>query len=129
MVANCRGEKLSPEEAEVRIVLKGLRFQLIEGRAMAQSDIKITFEDLKTFTTKNIRQQMAQFGQTNPTDAEVQGIVARVLSNQDEVKDFLTKWLQRNWNCSKKKQINEKRLLTMNLLLPLTENKFSRSQM
>jgi trigger factor len=29
---------------------------------------------------------MAQFGQTNPTDAEVQGIVARVLSNQDEVK-------------------------------------------
>jgi trigger factor len=56
---------------------------------MAQSDI--TFEDLKTFTTKNIRQQMAQFGQTNPTDAEVQGIVARVLSNQDEVKDFLTK--------------------------------------
>jgi hypothetical protein len=36
-----------------------LRFQLIEGRAMAQSDIKITFEDLKTFTTKNIRQQMA----------------------------------------------------------------------
>jgi trigger factor len=44
-----------------------LRFQLIEGRAMAQSDIKITFEDLKRFT-KNIRQQMAQFGQTNPTD-------------------------------------------------------------
>jgi hypothetical protein len=33
---------------------------------------------------------MAQF-KTNPTDAEVQGIVARVLSNQDEVKDFLTK--------------------------------------
>jgi trigger factor len=59
---------------------------LIEGRAMAQSDIKITFEDLKAFTTKNIRQQMAQFGQANPTDEEVQGIVARVLSNQDEVK-------------------------------------------
>jgi hypothetical protein len=29
-------------------------------------------------------------GQTNPTE-EVQGIVARVLSNQDEVKDFLIK--------------------------------------
>ncbi|OAB28060.1 trigger factor [Flavobacterium fryxellicola] len=81
-------KKLSPEEAEVEYTRseKGLRFQLIEGRAMAQSDIKITFEDLKTFTTKNIRQQMAQFGQTNPTDEEVQGIVARVLSNQDEVK-------------------------------------------
>jgi len=81
-------KKLSPEEAEVEYARseRGLRFQLIEGRAMAQSDIKITFEDLKTFTTKNIRQQMAQFGQTNPTDEEVQGIVARVLSNQEEVK-------------------------------------------
>jgi trigger factor len=66
-----------------------LRFQLIE--AMAQSDIKITFEDLKAFTTKNIRTQMAQYGQTNPTD-EVQGIVARVLSNQDEVKNYQIKW-------------------------------------
>jgi trigger factor len=81
-------KKLSPEEAEAEYARseKGLRFQLIEGRAMAQSDIKITFEDLKAFTTKNIRTQMAQYGQTNPTDEEVQGIVARVLSNQDEVK-------------------------------------------
>jgi trigger factor len=29
---------------------------------------------------------MAQFGQTNPTDEEKFKIVARVLSNQDEVK-------------------------------------------
>lgn len=81
-------KKLSPEEAEVEYARseRGLRFQLIEGRAMATNEIKVTFEDLKSFTTKNIRQQMAQFGQTNPTDEEVQGIVARVLSNQDEVK-------------------------------------------
>jgi len=83
------GEKhLSPEEAEIEYARseKGLRFQLIEGKALAQSDIKINFEDLKTFTTNAIRQQMAQFGQTNPTPEEVEGIVARVLSNQDEVK-------------------------------------------
>ena len=81
-------KKLSAEEAvvEYKRSEKGLRFQLIEGKAMAQSDIKINFEDLKTFTTKSIRQQMAQFGQTNPTEQEVEGIVARVLSNQDEVK-------------------------------------------
>jgi len=81
-------KKLSAEEAEVEYARseKGLRFQLIEGKAMAQSNIQITFEDLKAFTTKAIRQQMAQFGQTNPTDEEVQGIVARVLSNQEEVK-------------------------------------------
>ncbi len=83
------GEKnLTPEEAEVEYARseKGLRFQLIEGKALAQSNIQITFEDLKSFTTNAIRQQMAQFGQTNPTDAEVQGIVAKVLSNQEEVK-------------------------------------------
>ena len=81
-------KKLSPEEAEVEYARseKGLRYQLIEGRALSQANIQITFEDLKAFTAKSIRQQMAQFGQTNPTDEEVQGIVARVLSNQDEVK-------------------------------------------
>ena len=81
-------KKLTPEEAEAEYARseRGLRYQLIEGKAMSQTDIKVSFEDLKTFTAKNIRQQMAQFGQTNPTDEEVQGIVARVLSNQDEVK-------------------------------------------
>ncbi|MNX18287.1 hypothetical protein D3C86_481790 [compost metagenome] len=81
-------KKLTPEEAEVEYARseKGLRFQLIEGKALAQSNIQITFEDLKEFTSSAIRQQMAQFGQTNPTEEEVQGIVARVLSNQDEVK-------------------------------------------
>jgi trigger factor len=73
-------------EAEYNKTESGLRFQLIEGRAMAQNSIKITFDDLKGFTFKNIRQQMAQFGQANATDAEVEGIVARVLANQDEVK-------------------------------------------
>ncbi|PXY39474.1 trigger factor [Flavobacterium cheongpyeongense] len=81
-------KKLSAEEAEVEYARseKGLRFQLIEGKAMAQSNIQITFEDLKAFASNAIRQQMAQFGQTNPTAEEVEGIVARVLSNQEEVK-------------------------------------------
>jgi len=81
-------KKLSSEEAEVEYARseKGLRFQLIEGKALAENNIQITFEDLKTFTSKAIKSQMAQFGQTNPTDAEVEGIVARVLSNQEEVK-------------------------------------------
>ena len=83
------GEKnLSLAEAEIEYIRSenGLRYQMIEGRAMAQSDIKINFEDLKAFTSRNIRQQMAQFGQKNPTDQEVESIVARVLSNQEEVK-------------------------------------------
>jgi trigger factor len=81
-------KKLSAEEAETEYARseRGLRFQLIEGKALAQNNTQITFEDLKAFTMNAIRQQMAQFGQMNPTDEEVEGIVARVLSNQDEVK-------------------------------------------
>lgn len=81
-------KKLSAEEAAIEYEKseKGLRYQLIEGRALSQSNIQVTFEDLKEFTAKTIRQQMAQFGQLNPTDEEVQGIVARVLANQEEVK-------------------------------------------
>ncbi|WP_202702069.1 trigger factor [Flavobacterium sp. UGB4466] len=81
-------KKLSAEEAEIEYARseKGLRFQLIEGKALAQSNIQINFEDLKAFTTNAIKQQMAQFGQLNPSDEEVQTIVARVLSNQEEVK-------------------------------------------
>ena len=59
---------------------------MIEGKAMAQTDLKVTFEDLKIFTTNLIRQQMAQFGQANSSDQEIEGIVAKVLSNQEEVK-------------------------------------------
>jgi DNA-binding transcriptional regulator GbsR (MarR family) len=56
---------------------------------MAQSDIKITFEDLKRLLQK-ISVSKWHNGQTNPTDEEFKELL-RVLSNQDEVKDFLTK--------------------------------------
>jgi trigger factor len=81
-------KKLSAEEAksEFERSEKGLRFQLIEGKALAQNNIQITFEDLKAYTSKAIRAQMAQYGQMNPSDQEVEGIVARVLSNQEEVR-------------------------------------------
>ncbi len=81
-------KKLSAEEAAMEYSRseKGIRFQLIERKAFAQSNIQITFEDLKAFTANNIRQQMAQYGNMNPTDEDVEGIVARVLANQDEVK-------------------------------------------
>ena len=83
------GEKvLTPEEAAIEYERseKGLRFQLIEGKALAQSNIQITFEDLKSFTANAIRQQMLQFGKVDASDEEVEGIVARILSNQEEVK-------------------------------------------
>jgi trigger factor len=61
-----------------------LRFQLIEGRAIAQSDIKITFEDLKAFHYKKISDNKWH-NTDKQTDEEVQGIGTRFVK-QDEVK-------------------------------------------
>lgn len=65
---------------------KGLRYQLIEGKVMTANDLQLNFDEIKDYTVELIKQQMAQFGQTDPSDAEVDNIVARVLSNQDEMK-------------------------------------------
>ncbi|RZJ64061.1 MAG: trigger factor [Flavobacterium sp.] len=79
---------LTPEQAEEEYAKSegGLRYQLIEGKVIADNNLQITFEDLKAYTSEVIKKQMAQFGQMNPTDADVENIVARVLSNQEEVK-------------------------------------------
>lgn len=65
---------------------KGLRYQLIESKVIVENNLQITFDDLKAFTSDLIKKQMAQFGQMDPSDADVENIVARVLSNQEEVK-------------------------------------------
>ena len=65
---------------------KSMRYQLIEGKLMAENDIQVNFEDLKAHSKLMIKGQMAQFGQNNPTEEELDEIAARVLSNKDEVK-------------------------------------------
>lgn len=83
------GEKpLTEEEAaeEYEKSEKGLRYQLIEGKVVNENNLKVDFNDLKSFTTEKIKQQMAQFGQMDPSEKELDDIAARILSNQDEVK-------------------------------------------
>ena len=65
---------------------KGLRYQLIEGKIIKDNDIQIQFDELKEFSKGFIKSQMAQFGQLNPQEEELDNIATRVLSNQDEVK-------------------------------------------
>ncbi|WP_297333618.1 trigger factor [Flavobacterium sp.] len=79
---------LTPEQAEEEYAKseKGLRYQLIEGKIVTGNNLQVNFEDLKAYTSNLIKMQMAQFGQTNPSDADVENIIARVLSNKDEVK-------------------------------------------
>lgn len=65
---------------------KSLRYQLIEGKLIEDNKIQVTIEDIKGFTKDRIKEQMAQFGQMNPTDEELENIAARVLSNQEEAR-------------------------------------------
>ncbi len=76
----------SEAEEEYNKSEKGLRYQLIEARVMRDHEVKVNFEDLKAYTSNMIRRQMAQFGQMDPSQEDVDGIVARVMSNQDEVR-------------------------------------------
>ena len=83
------GEKpLTDEEAneEFQKSEKGLRYQLIEGKIIKDHDVQIQFDELKEFAKGFIKSQMAQFGQLDPQEEELDSIATRVLSNQDEVK-------------------------------------------
>ena len=65
---------------------KGMRYQLIEGKLITDNNLQVNFDELKDFSKQMIKGQMAQFGQMNPSDKELDDIAARVLSNQEEVK-------------------------------------------
>ncbi len=65
---------------------KSLRYQLIEAKIMEEYGVKVDFEDVKNSAKNMIKMQIAQFGQLNPSDKELDDIAARVLSNQDEVR-------------------------------------------
>jgi len=83
------GEKeLTPEQAveEYNKSEKGLRYQLIQEKIIKDNDIKLDYEELKEYAKGFIRSQMAQFGNMNPEDAELDDIANRILANQEEAK-------------------------------------------
>ncbi|ARN78099.1 trigger factor [Nonlabens spongiae] len=88
-IANNGEQEMTAEEAEEEYNRseKGLRYQLIEGNLIKNNeDLQLKFEDLQEYARTMIRQQMAQYGHTGATDEEVDQVVARIMSNQDEVK-------------------------------------------
>ena len=83
------GEKeLTAEEAaeEYNKSEKGLRYQLIQEKIVKENDIKLDYEELKEYAKGFIRSQMAQFGNMNPEDTELEDIANRILGNQEEAK-------------------------------------------
>ncbi|ARV16359.1 trigger factor [Polaribacter sp. SA4-12] len=81
------GEKeLSEEEATAEFDKseKGLRYQLIEGKIMKDNDLKLDYAELVAYAKGFIRTQMAQFGNMNPEEKELDDIAGRILQNQEE---------------------------------------------
>ncbi|MBK5212073.1 MAG: trigger factor [Flavobacteriaceae bacterium] len=82
------GEKRLSEEdakAEFERSEKGLRYQLIEGKLRTENKLQVTFDELKDYSKNMIKAQMAQFGQMDPSEEELESIAARILSNKEEV--------------------------------------------
>ncbi len=65
---------------------KGIRYQLIEGALIKDNDLQIQFEELQDFAKGMIKQQMAQYGQLDPSEKDLEDIAARIFSNQEETK-------------------------------------------
>ena len=64
----------------------GIKYQLIEENLMIENNIEVNSESIKEFATKMIKNQMAAYGQNNPDEKELNSILGRILSNQEEVK-------------------------------------------
>ena len=83
------GEEMMTEEQakdEYEKSEKSMRYQLIEGKLIQEHKLQVQFEDLKAYSMEMIKGQMAQFGQMNPSEKELEDIAARILGNQEEVK-------------------------------------------
>ncbi len=79
---------MTPEEAKAEYARseKGLRYQLIEGKLRAEHNLQVSFDELKAYALEMIKGQMAQFGQLDPSEEELNNIASRIMSNQEEVK-------------------------------------------
>ena len=83
----CSEKKITIDEAKAEYEKseKGMKYQLIESKLIIDNDLQVNFEDLKSYTTDLIKikcNNMAKIFWWK----ELEGIVARVMSNKDEIK-------------------------------------------
>ncbi len=87
-IQNSGKETLSIDKAreEFSKSEKGIRYQLIEGKIIADNKLQVKIEELRGFAKEMILNQMRQYGQAIPSDKEIEEIINRILSNKDEIK-------------------------------------------
>tara|TARA_R110002126_G_scaffold77796_3_gene194021 strand:- start:92940 stop:94262 length:1323 start_codon:yes stop_codon:yes gene_type:complete len=105
------GEKeLTADEAvaEYEKSEKGLRYQLIEGKMMKDNDIKLDYQELVDYAKGFIRMQMAQFGNLDPEEEELNNIAGRILQNQEEAQKLQSQLISQKMLTFFKENINFK---------------------
>jgi trigger factor len=109
-LANAGEKPLTSEEAnaEYEKSEKGLRYQLIEGKIMKDNDIKIDYKELIEYAKGFIRTQMAQFGNMNPEEKELEDIAGRILQNQEEAQKLQAQLISNKLLAFFKEKINFK---------------------
>ena len=65
---------------------KSLKWQLIENKILEDNYVKITNDDLISFTKDLVKRQMQQYGQANTDDKQLSDIAENILKNEDERK-------------------------------------------
>ena len=87
-IATAGENPISEEEAvaEYEKSEKGLRYQLIEGKIMVENNLALDREELINYAKGFIKTQMAQFGNMNPEEKELDDIAGRILGNPEEAK-------------------------------------------
>ena len=87
IIANQK-EKISEDEIDKDFSqsIKGIKYQLIESKLIEENDIDIKSDAIKSYAKEMIIKQMAMYGQNQSDDEQLNSIVKRVMSNEDEVK-------------------------------------------
>ena len=103
-------ESLNDEELEKEYLNseKGIKYQLIEEKIIDENDIKINIDTIKEFATNMIKNQMAAYGQNNPDEKELNSILQRIMSNQDEVKRISNQIISEKLLLIYKEKVNKK---------------------
>lgn len=87
IIANQK-EKISEDEIDKDFSqsLKGIKYQLIESKLIEENDISVKPDAIKSYAKEMIIKQMAMYGQNQSDDEQLNSIVKRVMSSEDEVK-------------------------------------------
>jgi trigger factor len=103
-------EEISSEdlEKEYSNSENGIKYQLIEEKLLIENDIQINADSIKEFATKMIKNQMAAYGQKEPEQKELDSILSRILSNQEEVKRISNQIISEKLLLIYKEKINKK---------------------